>query len=176
MKPDNPSLAPVFKGSVANARVPGLAALLVSSVLGSWSANAQTITPQAPGAPAPGAAPATLAEPKIVKAEVERKGRVGREVILGTYLTLSKECKVGATPKIEYPAPPKSGKMVTRTSAINLRHVPGAPRGNCIGTSPNGILVAYRPDRRFSGEETIVFKVVYPDGDAREVTAKIVIQ
>lgn len=176
MKPENPSLAPVSEASTASPRVVGLLVFLGFIAIGASSAAAQTIAPQAPGALAPATTPAAPVAPKIIKAEVERKGRVGREVILGTYLTLSKECKVGATPKIEYPAPPKSGKMATRTSAINLRHVPGAPRGNCIGTSPNGILVAYRPERRFSGEETIVFKVVYPDGDAREVTAKVVVQ
>lgn len=176
MKPESLPFASVYQRTAANARVVGLLVFLGFSTIGVGSAAAQIVVPQAPGALTPAATPAAPVEPKIVKAEVERKGRIGREVILGTYLTLTKECKVGATPKIEYPSPPQHGKMVTRTSAINLRQVPGAPRGNCIGTSPNGILVAYRPERRFSGEDVIVFKVVYPNGDAREVTAKVVIQ
>lgn len=123
---------------------------------------------QAPAAPP--------AEPKIVKAETERKGRSGLEIFLGTYLTLDRDCKVGPTPKIEYPTPPQHGRMTTRSFPINLRAVPGAPRGNCIGTSPNGLAVIYRSERRYRGEDLIVFNVVYPNGEKREVTAKVIVQ
>ena len=54
--------------------------------------------------------------------------------------------------------------------------VPGAPRTNCIGTSPSGLGVFFRPERRFAGTETFSFKIIYPDGDIREVAAKIVIE
>lgn len=128
-------------------------------------------TPSAPGQPA--AAPHV---PQHTKTEVERKGRTDSDVFLGTYLTLDRECKVGASPRIEFPVAPKSGKMRTRNHPINLRDVPGAPRRTCIGTSPNGVAVIYRSDRRFKGEEMITFKVVYPNGDTREVAAKVVIQ
>jgi hypothetical protein len=134
------------------------------------AAGAQIITPQAPPAPAK---PTT---PEIIKTEVERKGRTGRDVILGTYLTLTKDCKVGASPRVEFPVAPKAGKTGTRTSAINLRHVPGAPRRNCIGTSPNGVLVYFRPERRFKGEDALVYRVIYPDGVIREVAAKVIVQ
>lgn len=125
------------------------------------------------------AAPAAAEEktaPESTKTEVERTGRMGRDVIFATYLTLSKDCKVGASPRVEFPVPPKNGKAGTRTSAINLRAVPGAPRKNCIGTSPNGVLVFFRPDRRFKGEEVFTYRVVYPDGSAREVVAKAIVQ
>jgi len=54
--------------------------------------------------------------------------------------------------------------------------VPGAPKTNCIGTSPYGVGVFYRAERRFKGEDTFVYRVVYPTGDVREVSAKVVIQ
>jgi hypothetical protein len=143
---------------------------ILALLVGVNGVHAQSITPQPPGAAE------EKHEPVVVKAEVERKGRTGRDVILGTYLTLSKDCKVGAAPKVEFPTPPEHGKTGTRTSAINLRLVPGAPRKNCIGTSPNGVLVYFRPERRFKGEDALVFRVVYPNGDAREVTAKVIVQ
>jgi hypothetical protein len=133
----------------------------------------QTSSPQPQGAtPVVSASP----EAKIVKTEVERKGRLGMDTFLGTYLTLSKDCKVGANPRLEIVTPPKNGKVVNRPNAINLRAVPGAPRGNCIGTSPYGLGIFYRADRRFRGEDLTVFRLVYPEGDIREVSAKIVIQ
>jgi hypothetical protein len=138
------------------------ALVLVGGVV---TAHSQTATPAAPAA-----------EPKIIKAETERKGRSGLEIFLGTYLTLDRECKVGPTPKIEYVTPPQHGKMTTRSFPINLRAVPGAPRGNCIGTSPSGLAVIYRSERRYKGEDLIVFNVVYPNGDRREVTAKVIVQ
>lgn len=139
-------------------------------------AQAQAIAPQAPGSPAPAVATAPAAEIKIVKSEAERKGRTGLEVFIGTYLTLSKECKVGVNPKLEIPQPPKHGKLNTRPNAINLRQVPGAPKTNCIGTSPYGLGVFYRSERKFKGEDAFVFRLVYPNGDIREVTTKVQVQ
>lgn len=161
-------------------------ALLISALV--FVANpafGQSIQTVPPGArpPAPAAAPVAPGQPAAAphvpvhsKAEVERKGRTESDVFLGTYLTLDRECKVGASPRIEFTTPPKSGKTRTRNHPINLREVPGAPRRNCIGTSPNGLAVIYRSDRRFKGEETIGFKVIYPNGDTREIAAKVVIQ
>ncbi len=144
-------------------------ALLIGglAVLAAVQSHAQTAAPTAPE---------EKVTPESTKTEVERTGRMGRDVIFATYLTLSKDCKVGASPRVEFPVPPKNGKVGTRTSAINLRAVPGAPRKNCIGTSPNGVLVFFRPDRRFKGEEVFTYRVVYPDGSAREVVAKAIVQ
>jgi hypothetical protein len=145
-------------------------AAIVAALLACGAAGAQQ------GSPAPAPVAAAAPELRIVKAEAERKGRSGLEIFLGTYLTLDRECKVGPQPRIEYPQPPKHGRMTTRNFPINLRAVPGAPRGNCIGTSPNGLAVIYRSERRFKGEETIVFRVIYPTGEAREVTAQVIVQ
>lgn len=156
---------------------PVLRAAVVTGVLSfGLAAMAQSVAPQVPGAPPPAATPVAAGEAKIVKSEVERKGRTGFDTFLATYLTLSKECKVGVNPRIEVTTPPKNGKVNTRANAINLRAVPGAPRTNCIGTSPSGIGVFYRAERRFKGEDTFVYRIVYPTGDIREVSAKVVIQ
>jgi hypothetical protein len=155
-------------------------------ILSPLPASAQAVAPQVQGAPAvpglqsvPNAAAAANApkpEPKVVKTEVERQGRPNREVFIATYLTLSRDCKVGPNPRLEVSQAPKNGKVYTRANAINLRAVPGAPRTNCIGTSPSGLGVFFRPERRFAGTETFTFKIIYPDGDIREVAAKIVIE
>ena len=169
--------SPAFRGFPAF-RAAVFAGALASGSLIAANALAQSVQPQVPGAaPATAAsAPVAAAEAKIVKSEVERKGRTGIDTFLATYLTLSKECKVGVNPKVEITTQPKSGKINTRANAINLRAVPGAPRNNCIGTSPYGLGVFYRPDRRFKGEDSFVYRVVYPTGDIREVSAKVVIQ
>lgn len=140
------------------------------------TASAQAVAPQVPGLQPLSGATQPKPEPRIVKTEVERKGRIGREVFISTYLTLSRECKVGPNPRLETMEAPKNGKLYTRPNAINLRAVPGAPRTNCIGTSPYGLGVFYRPERRFKGEETFVFRIVYPDGDIREVSAKVIVE
>lgn len=155
---------------------------VIAGLLLAGTASAQTVAPRPsaapPAAPAPASTPAPppAADAKIIKSEVQRKGRTGYETFIATYLTLDKNCKVGPNPKLETPEPPKNGKLATRPNAINLRAVPGAPRGNCIGTSPYGLGVFYRADRRFKGEDTFVFHIVYPNGDIREVSAKVTIQ
>ncbi|MCA0407187.1 MAG: hypothetical protein LCH39_13675 [Proteobacteria bacterium] len=159
-------------------------------------AQAQSITPGANrNAPAPGtltppaqSAPATpataqtsatdkaAAGPKATHAEVERKGRTGYDIFLGTYLTLSADCKVGNSPEITFPEPPKNGVTKIRTYPINLRDVPGAPKRTCIGTSPKGVAAIYQSKARFKGEDQLRFKVSYPNGDTREVSVKILVQ
>lgn len=160
---------PVSAGILARVLAGGL-------VLAPSMALAQAVAPQVPGLQPLSGATQPKPEPKIVKTEVERKGRIGREIFISTYLTLSKECKVGPNPRLETTEAPKNGKLYTRPNAINLRAVPGAPRTNCIGTSPYGLGVFYRPERRFKGEETFQFKIVYPEGDIREVSAKVIVE
>ncbi len=151
------------------------------ALIGANGAFAQSITPvPRPANPAP-AAPASTASvpaaaPVVTPVEVTRKGRPNSDVFLGVYLSLDRDCKVGPTPKVEFAGDPKSGKLRTRPHPINLRDVPGAPRRTCIGTSPNGQAVIFRSDRRFRGEEKIEFRVVYPNGDVRAVSATITIE
>lgn len=115
-------------------------------------------------------------EGKITKTSAERQGKTATEIFLGVYLTLDKECKIGAAPKLEFPTPPQNGKIHTRNFPINLRDVPGAPRRTCIGTSPSGMAVIYRSDRKFKGEENVVFRLTYPNKEVREATVKIIVQ
>lgn len=149
------------------ARLASLAFVLASL---SQPALAQVLTPSAgQAAPAP-------SEPKVTSTQIERKGRTGFDITLGTYLTLDKECKIGPLPRLEITGEPKGGKIRQHPGAINLREVPGAPRRNCIGTSPNGMVIVYRAERRFKGEETIAFRLHYPNGDIREVNARVLVQ
>lgn len=134
-------------------------------------------TPPASVSPASAEAPNPKAEEgKVTKTNTERKGKTATEIFLGVYLTLDKDCKIGASPKLEFPTPPQNGKIHTRNFPINLRDVPGAPRRTCIGTSPSGMAVIYRSEKKFKGEENIVFKLTYPNKDIREVSAKIIVQ
>ena len=145
-------------------------ALFALSLAG--AAAAQTIAPRAPVP-----APVSAAEPaKVTETSIERKGDYRRDTFLGVYLTLDRDCKVGETPRIETVESPQGGKMRTRPHPINLRDVPGAPRRNCIGTSPGGLAVLYRPDRKFKGQDKVVFRVLYPNGDRRTVTATLTVE
>ena len=156
------------------------AALLVFA-LAAGPACAQSITPvPRPATPPAGATTAQPAAaphtPVITKTEATRKGRTDQDVFLGVYLSLDRECKVGAAPRFEFTTHPLKGKVRTRNHPINLRDVPGAPRRTCIGTSPGGQAVIYRSERRFKGEEKIGFRVLYPNGDVREVSAVVTIE
>lgn len=157
-------------------------ALLFFGFLACGQGMAQSVTPQRQPGQAPAAqasvAPATAEAPvgKLTTAETERKGRMNVDIFIGVYLPLDKECKTAAGPRIEFLTNPSGGKMKTRNHPINLRDVPGAPRRNCIGTSPNGIAVIYRSEKRFKGEDKVVFRAHYPNGDIREVSAKVLVQ
>lgn len=130
---------------------------------------------QAPASAATGPQQAQPDASKIVHVEVTRRGRANSDIFMGVYLALDRECRVGGPPRIEFTSPPANGRMKTRNHPINLREVPGAPRRTCIGTSPNGVAVVYRADPRFRGEDQVVFRAFYPNGDIREVTARVTI-
>ena len=161
-------------------------AVLVASLAFATTLHAQSIQTVPPGARAPQpqstqnavtntpAAPAHT--PVVTKSEAERKGGSDRDIFMGVYLALDRDCKVGSGPRIEFVSNPANGKMKTRNHPINLRDVPGAPRRTCIGTSPNGVAVIYRSNKRFKGDDLVNFKAIYPNGDIRDVTVKIVVQ
>ena len=116
------------------------------------------------------AATTTPAAPKVITSEVTRKGRPGLDSLIATYLVLDRDCKIGADPKIDTIEAPKGGAIRTRPQPINLRDVPGAPRKNCIGTSPRGVGIFYRAERKFRGDDRAVVRVTYPNGDTRVIT------
>jgi hypothetical protein len=155
-----------------------LACLMVQAPLGGVPAQAQAIITVPPPA-APVQAPQGQApdhETKTTTTSTERKGKTASDIFLGVYLSLDKDCKIGASPKLDFPKPAQNGKVFTRNFPINLRDVPGAPRRTCIGTSPSGMAVIYRSAPKFKGEENIIFKLTYPNGDVREVSAKVIVQ
>lgn len=152
-------------------------AVIAATAFSQNAAQAQAIITVPPSVTAqPASTPEPAGEGKVTTTSTERKGRTASDIFLGVYLSLDKECKIGPAPKLEFPTPAQHGKVFTRNFPINLRDVPGAPRRNCIGTSPSGMAVIYRSAPKFKGEETIVFKLTYPNTDIREVSAKVIVQ
>ncbi len=149
-------------------------------------AQAQPVVPQAAtnpaAAPAPGfatppmAQPVAGAVPEISSIEVQKAGKAGRDVYIGSYITVDRTCKVGPTPKVEFTTQPKNGKLRTLPDAMNLTQAPGIPRNKCLGVSPTGIAIRYRSNPRFKGDDTFVYMVTYPDGRQREVKGTVAVQ
>jgi hypothetical protein len=160
-----------------------LAALLVPLAVGA-AAQTQSTQPAAPPAPAPGfASPAAATAPGAASAsgettttEVQKQAKTGRDVFIGSYIQVDRTCKVGPTPKIEQPTPPKNGVIKTRPMPINLQTAPGVPRNKCLGVSPSGIAVYYQGKWRFKGDDAFVYRVLFADGRIREVKGSVTVQ
>ncbi len=142
--------------------------------------------PAAPGAvpgfaappaaqPAVAAAPAAPAEHS--HAEVTKKAKPGRDVFIGSYLTIDKTCKVGERPVVTITEQPKNGKVRTRNDSMNLAHAAGVPRNKCLGVSPSAIGVVYQSNPKFrSGDDSFAYSVKYPDGRERDVKVTVTVQ
>lgn len=144
------------------------------TVMMTGAALAQT---PAPGfQPPPQAAPATPAVTDVSQATVTKTAKPDRDVFIGSYITVDKTCKVGATPTVEFTQQPTQGKLRTRRDAVNLQHAPGVPRNKCLGVSPAGIAVMYRSARKAKGDDVFTYKVTYPDGRVREVSGTVTVQ
>ena len=145
-------------------------------------ALAQSQPPLQPGfqppAAAQPAAPAAAADPvpEVTTTEVQKQAKTGRDLFIGSYIQVDRTCKVGPTPKVEYPVPPKNGVLKTRPMPFNLGTAPGVPRRKCLGVSPAGIAVYYQGKWRFKGEDAFVYRVLFADGRVREVKGAVTVQ
>lgn len=153
----------------------------------SWPALAQTAQPQPGGSPAPGFqappradAPAPLpSQPMIIdrsSLELQKTVKTGRDIYIGSYITIDKSCKVGTTPKVEIVQQPPTGTLRVRPHAVVLMSAPGVQRNKCLGTSPAGIAIWYRSKARFKGDDKFSYSVAYPDGRQRDVTVTMSVQ
>lgn len=158
--------------------------LLLACALIAFSlpALAQQAQPQtAPGfqpPPRADAAPAQAAAPVVDRSSVEQKktAKPGRDIYIGSYITIDKTCKVGATPKIDVSEQPKAGALRIRPHAVVLMSAPGVQRNKCLGTSPAGIAVWYRGNARAKGDDVFSYSVSYPDGRIRDVKTTVTLQ
>lgn len=156
--------------------------LFLLAISAAAPALAQGQAPLQPGfqPPAPAQAPAAPAAsdpvPELTITEVQKQAKTGRDVFIGSYIQVDRTCKVGPTPKIEQPGPPKNGVIKTRPMPFNLGSAPGVPRRKCLGVSPAGIAVYYQGKWRFKGEDAFVYRVLYADGRIREVKGAVTVQ
>lgn len=159
--------------------------LMVSLSSVAWGQGLGT-PPKTPGFTAPPqsgtpaavqpAAAATPAVTDVSSVTVAKTAKPDRDVFIGSYITLDKTCKVGATPTVEFTQQPANGKIRSRRDAVNLQSAPGVPRNKCLGVSPAGIAVMYRSNRKAKGDDTFAYRVTYPDGRVREVSGTVTVQ
>jgi hypothetical protein len=109
-------------------------------------------------------------------AEVKKTVKTGRDLFIGSYITIDKTCKVGKQPQIQFVTQPTNGAVRKRRDGFNLSHAPGVPRNKCLGVSPEGIAVMYVSKPRFKGDDTFGYKVLFPDGRTRTVSATVTVQ
>lgn len=108
--------------------------------------------------------------------EVKKTAKTGRDVFIGSYISVDKTCKIGKQPQVEFLTQPANGAVRKRRDSFNLSHAPGVPRNKCLGVSPEGIAVMYISKARFKGDDAFSYKVRFPDGRTRTVKAAITVQ
>lgn len=109
-------------------------------------------------------------------ADVAKTAKTGRDIFIGSYITIDKTCKVGKQPQIEFIDQPANGAIRKRRDGFNLTQAPGVPRNKCLGVSPEGIAVMYVSKPRFKGDDTFKYKVLFPDGRTRTVKVAVTVQ
>lgn len=128
-----------------------------------------------PKADAP-ASPVAAAGAVHSETATHKTGKTGREIFVGSYITVDATCKVGKQPTIEFTQQPANGTVRKKRDAYNLRNAPGLPRNKCLGVSPEGLAVVYGSKPRFKGDDTFAYTVTFPDGRTRTVQATITVQ
>lgn len=111
-----------------------------------------------------------------VTAETQKTTKTGRDLFIGSYISVDKTCKVGKQPQIEFLTQPTNGSVRKRRDSFNLSNAPGVPRNKCLGVSPEGNAVMYISKPKYKGEDSFSYKVRFSDGRTRTVKAAITVQ
>ncbi len=111
-----------------------------------------------------GAGPAGAQEQVFRTADVPP----GKQVRLGVYGNVSKECTVGPMPEIKVATPPKHGQLAIR----NMKTKPGTLK-RCASLEVPIQNVFYQAPAKYNGPDEVAYEVKQADGRVRVLTVKI---
>jgi hypothetical protein len=100
---------------------------------------------------------------ETVEAQVDRDGGV----LLGPFSTTSAGCRKTGDSRAWVLESPRYGRVAIIKRKGEIAFEDGEPYAHCNDRPLSGTTIRYRPARGFAGDDTFVFRIVFPDGEVR---------
>jgi hypothetical protein len=104
-------------------------------------------------------------------AEREVKAQAGRQVRVGTYFSLKRDCTPGQLPAIRLVEKPANGAVVVRSAKVRATNV-----RQCLAVEVPAYVAFYRSKPDFSGTDTFLIELKAADGQVRHQRIRVVVQ
>jgi hypothetical protein len=114
-------------------------------------------------------APEQGSEEQPVEREV--KAQAGRQVRVGTYFSLKRDCTPGQLPAIRLVENPANGAVVVRSGKVRATNV-----RQCLAVEVPAYIAFYRSKPDFSGTDTFLIELKAADGKVRHQRIRVVVQ
>jgi hypothetical protein len=148
----------------------GLATVLAMTLI---AASAQEQKVQEQTTPEQGAQEQAAPEQGAQEEPVERevKAQAGRQVRVGTYFSLKRDCTPGQLPAIRLVENPANGAVVVRSGKVRATNV-----RQCLAVEVPAYVAFYRSKPDFSGTDTFLIELKAADGKVRHQRIRVVVQ
>jgi hypothetical protein len=103
--------------------------------------------------------------------EREIKAQAGRQVRVGTYFSLKRDCTPGQLPAIRLVENPANGAVVVRSGKVRATNV-----RQCLAVEVPAYIAFYRSKPDFSGTDTFLIELKAADGKVRHQRIRVVVQ
>src|SRR4051812_32881719 len=91
----------------------------------------------------------------------------GKQVRLGAYEYVSKDCAPGPLPEIKVITPPKNGSLAVRHGKTKAGALSRCPK---LEVPAQGVF--YQPNARYTGADEVSYEVKRPDRPTQAITVK----
>ena len=112
---------------------------------------------------------AASAEEQTVEREL--KAQAGREIRVGTYVSIRPDCTSGPLPAIRLVENPANGAVTVRSGKIWATNV-----RQCLAVEVPGFVAFYKSKPDFSGTDTFLIEVKFTDGKIQNQRIRVVVQ
>ena len=112
---------------------------------------------------------AASAEEQTVEREL--KAQAGREIRVGTYVSIRPDCTSGPLPAIRLVENPANGAVTVRSGKIRATNV-----RQCLAVEVPGFVAFYKSKPDFSGTDTFLIEVKFTDGKIQNQRIRVVVQ
>jgi hypothetical protein len=115
----------------------------------------------------------TAPEQRVREEPVERevKAQAGRQVRVGTYFSLKRDCTPGQLPVIRLVENPANGAVVVRSGKVRATNV-----RQCLAVEVPAYIAFYRSKPDFSGTDTFLIELKAADGKVQHQRIRVVVQ
>ncbi len=102
--------------------------------------------------------------------ERQAKGLADKDILIGTYITVKRDCTPGPLPTIRLIGTPEHGKVSVKKVNVNATNY-----RQCLALEVPGYVAFYRATPGFAGTDLVTLEVKFPGGrtEVQKITVNV---